>query len=628
MGPSHDRGGLSKESARMLTSDDALRRVEEAGTAGRLSKASVAAIRRWLNEPPFAAYRDDLLHAIESASWADLDDAFYEVLPFGTGGRRGKMYPVGTNVLNKRTIGESARGLADYVNARLGPDAPKSCVIARDTRHNSPEFSDLCARVLAAAGFKVFVFEDPRSTPLLSFAVRYLKCDAGIMITASHNAPSDNGFKCYAATGGQVVPPDDTGIIACVEAASEVAIPEITIAEGRARGRIITVGPEVDDAYLAAVVSAAVGVERNLSIVYTPMHGVGESSVAAALRRARFAKVNVLESQRAPDGDFPNVPGHVSNPEIPKTLDAAIAEARASSADLVIASDPDADRIGVGIPVSADPKGPWTTLDGNQIGAVLTAFIVEKMSAAGLLRPEHYIVTTLVSSTMARAIAHRYGVRAEDDLLVGFKWIAVRIDEAGPAGFLFAFEESHGYLKGTHVRDKDAAVAALLFADLAADLKKRGKTVNGYLDELYLEYGDFGERLINKVLTGREGAAQIQKLMAAFRNNPPKTLDGLTLTKVDDYQKHESRSLQGGATTALPKPSGDLLIFHAEAPGVRFAVRPSGTEPKMKLYLFARTETQGKTLADLPAIKAETDRRLDQMTADLHAFMDAALATN
>lgn len=610
----------------MATADDASAQLAQAEAGGLVSSAAAANIRRWLTEPPFARYRPKLVDDIAAGRWSTLDDAFYAVLEFGTGGRRGKMYPVGTNVLNERTMAESARGLADYVTGRKGPAAPRSCVIAHDTRHNSPEFARLCARVLASAGFTVYLFDQPRSTPLLSFAVRHLKCDAGIMITASHNPPSDNGFKCYAATGGQVIPPDDSGIIACVRTASDREIPELDFQEGLTRGSIIMSGAEVDAVYIAAVVGESVGDARDLSIVYTPMHGVGETSVAAALAAAGFRRVNILASQRTPDGDFPNVPGHVSNPEIPKTLDASIAEAKATGADLVLASDPDADRIGMAVPVTGDPKGDWTTLDGNQIGTILAAFVIRQTKARGQLRPDHYLITTLVTSQMARALAARDGVGVEDDLLVGFKWIGHRIDERGPAGFLFGFEESHGYMKGSYVRDKDAAVAALLVAELAAEAKARGQTVLTFLDELYREVGHYGERLINKTLEGREGAAQIKTLMAAFRERPPAELGGMALTEVHDFKTHEIRPLNGGGSPSpLPQPSGDLLIFQFAEPGTRVGVRPSGTEPKIKFYLFARTDTAGAS--DLAAVKAETTRRLDRISASIEQYIKDALKT-
>ena len=612
----------------MAAPDDTSTLVEQAAKDGKVSPPALANIKRWLTEPPFRSYRDRLVEDIHAGKWQVLDDAFYAVLEFGTGGRRGKMYPVGTNVLNARTIAESARGLADYVTRAKGADAPRSCAIARDTRHNSPEFAEACARVLVSAGFRVYLFPEYRSTPLLSFAVRHLKCDCGIMITASHNAPADNGFKCYSATGGQVIPPDDSGIIACVKEASDREIPEVDFASAVKDGSIQLVGAEVDDAYTTAVVAQSVGRARDISIVYTPLHGVGETSVVASLLKAGFTKVNVLASQRTPDGDFANVPGHVSNPEIPKTLDLAIAEAKKTGADLVLASDPDADRIGVGLPVTGDPLGEWTTLDGNQIGALLAAFVMKQVKAMGQLRPDHYLVTTLVSTEMVRDLGKREGVPIQDNLLVGFKWIAQRIDEMGPLGFLFGFEESHGYLRGDHVRDKDAAVASLLFAELAATVKDRQQTVLEYLDDLYIDVGHYGERQVNKTLEGREGVAQIQKLMAAFRANPPKEAGGLALTEVRDYKMHEIRAISGGGgTKPLPEPSGDILIFQTEAPGTRFAIRPSGTEPKIKLYLFARSDTDDvNDRAKLAEIKAKTSRRIDAIAFDIEQFIKDALS--
>src|SRR5581483_4293859 len=255
----------------MPTADDLTGLVDQAERAGNLSGTAASAIRRWLTESPYAAYRERLAEDLRAGRWKALDDAFYQVIDFGTGGRRGRMYPVGTNVLNARTIAESARGLADYVTGRKGADAPRSCVIARDTRHNSAEFAALCAEVMAAAGFRVYLFPEPRATPLLSFAVRHLGCDAGIMITASHNPPSDNGFKCYDPTGGQVIPPDDAGIIACVEAASERAIPQVTLQDGLDQGLIVLARSDVDEAYLSAVVGESVSRCRDLAIVYTPL---------------------------------------------------------------------------------------------------------------------------------------------------------------------------------------------------------------------------------------------------------------------------------------------------------------------------------------------------------------------
>ena len=611
----------------MITTEVALSRLAEAESRGERFRISVKQHEAMAHGSPILnRYRGRLFEDIEQGRFKELDDAFYAVLEFGTGGRRGKMYPVGTNVLNDRTMAESARGLADYVTARVGEGSRRSCVIAHDTRHHSADFAKLCARVLAAAGFKVFLVKEPRSTPLLSCAVLHLGCDAGIMITASHNPPSDNGFKCYGRSAGQVVPPDDNGIIECVKAASDRQIPEMPLEQALASGSVVELLDELDSAYLTAVLSESVSHARDLSVVYTPLHGVGESSVGRVLETAGFSQVSILASQRSPDPDFTNVPDHVANPENPRTLEAAIAEARKSGADLVIASDPDADRIGVAVPLTRDPHGDWTTLDGNQIGVLLAAFVMKECQARGKLRSDHYLITTLVSTEMTRALARREGIRTEDDLLVGFKWIGKRVDEAGPHGFLFAFEESHGYLKGTHARDKDAAAGALLFAELAATVKDRNQTVLEYLDDLFIDVGHHGDRLVNKVLEGREGLARINQLMRAFRERPPGRLAGLTLTEVCDYQKHEVRTLdRNAAPRPLPQPSGDLLIFHTERPGTRFAVRPSGTEPKIKFYLFASTDVAGPDhLADA---KRETDRRLSQMTTDLDDYVADVLKT-
>jgi phosphoglucomutase/phosphomannomutase len=609
----------------MATSEDLLGRIQAAERSGQVSAPAAANIRRWLTEAPFADFRVRLAQDIDAGNWKTLDDAFYTVLEFGTGGRRGRMYPVGTNVLNVRTIAESARGLADYVTMKKGPEAPRSVAIARDTRHNSPEFAEICARVLAEAGFEVHLFPEPRSTPLLSFAVRHLHCDCGIMITASHNPPADNGFKCYDEHGNQVVPPDDAGIIACVKAAADREIPLADPDRARRDGRIKLAGEEVDRAYVAAVVSESVSRARDISIVYTPMHGVGATSVAAALKTDGFERVELLASQSTPDGDFPNIPGHVSNPEIPKTLQAAIDRARETGADLVLASDPDADRIGVAVPVTGDPKGEWTTLNGNQIGVLLAAFVMKMTEAMGKLRSDHYIITTLVTSEMTKALAQREGAGVVDNLLVGFKWIGKAMDANGPVSFLFGYEESHGYLKGTHVRDKDAAVAAMLFAELAATVKDRKQTVLEYLDDLYIDVGHYEERLINRTLEGREGATQIKALMKAFREVPPTRIGGLAVTEVRDYKDHVIRR-PDGSEEMLPEPSGDLLIFALDAPGTRFAVRPSGTEPKIKFYLFARTDTEGVTdPSSLGPIKQKTAARLDQMAADIEKYIQNAL---
>lgn len=603
--------------------------LDAAQSNGLVSAEAAANIRRWLGSDAFSAYQPDLVKAINSDSWKSLEDAFYKVLEFGTGGRRGLMASIGTNVLNERTMAESARGLVDFLTAKhAGENRRLSVVVAHDTRHNSPEFTRVCARAIAGAGLDVYLFDSFRSTPLLSYAVRYLGCDAGIMITASHNPPSDNGFKCYNNHGGQVVPPDDSAIIDAVVALADKAIPLADYSACVASGQIKTAPADLDEAYLKAVLGESVSNCRDIKVVYTPMHGVGGGSVGEALKRAGFTSVNLLASQSTPDGNFPNIPGHVANPEIPKTLEAAIAEAKSTGADLVLASDPDADRIGAAVPVTDDPAGAWTTIDGNSIGTLLAAYILDQSQQNGRLTPDHYVVSTLVSTPMVPALYKQAGLKVVNNLLVGFKWIAQAIDATGPDKFLFGFEESHGYLKGTYARDKDATVAALLFAEMTATIKARGQTVLQYLDSLYRKVGHYGQAAFNLTLTGRDGAEQIQKIMATFRTTPPTHVAGLKVLRVDDYNTHVTKLLYPKYLEGpLPEPSGDLLMFEMAQPDVRFAVRPSGTEPKIKFYLFARTDVA--TDADdaaLAAAKSQTAALLKSLEEDLNRIARAIVA--
>lgn len=598
----------------------AVGQLDTARNSGLVSEEASTNILRWLTSDAFSAYQPELVQAIADGSWKTLEDAFYKVLEFGTGGRRGLMANIGTNVLNERTMAESARGLVDFLLAKhAGEGRRLSVVVAHDTRHNSPEFARVCARAIAGAGLDVYLFDSFRSTPLLSFAVRYLHCDAGIMITASHNPPSDNGFKCYNNHGGQVVPPDDSAIIEAVVALADKAIPFADYAAAVASGQIKQAPPELDEAYIQAVLGESVSSCRDLKIVYTPMHGVGGGSVGEALTKAGFTSVNQLASQSIPDGNFPTIPGHVANPEIPKTLESAIAEAKATGADLVLASDPDADRIGAAVPATGDPAGDWVTIDGNSIGVLLAAYVLDQTLENKHLKPDSYLVSTLVSTPMAPALYKLAGLKVVNNLLVGFKWIAKAIDDTGPAGFLFGFEESHGYLKGTYARDKDATVAALLFAEMTATLKARGQTVLEYLDSLFRKVGHYGQSAFNLTLTGRDGAEQIQKIMASFRSTPPVRVAGLNTIRVDDYKTHVTKLLYPKYLEGpLPEPSGDLLMFELAQADVRFAVRPSGTEPKIKFYLFAKTEVASNASdPELAQAKHKTNQLLEALESDL-----------
>ena len=571
--------------------------VNSAVQTGQLTSASGQNLVRWLTEPYYAEYRQKLSKLVNESRFSELNNLFWERIPFGTGGRRGPMSEFGSATINARTIAESAHGLAVYVQRVARPENLRSdsnyvlrAVVARDTRNRSLEFARLTASILAAHGFQVFFFPEPRATPELSFAVRYLKCHTGVMISASHNPPADNGFKAYWSSGGQVLPPHDAGIIACVDACEE--IPQVDFDTAVADGSIVllaegTSTPQVDQAYIDAVSTIQLSSARQIKALYSPLHGVGESSIFRMLRQLGFQSVEIYEPQRIPDGNFPNVPDHLPNPERPQALEPAIEFAKANGHALVMASDPDADRLAVAVRTAS---GDFVCLTGNQLGALITDFVLAKRKAVGTLTPAHYVVETLVTTPMIAEIAKSYGIRAIRDLLVGFKYIAAAIDANGPDRFVFAAEESVGYLAGQYCRDKDASVAALFAMELASEMEQKNQTLLDRLDELYVEHGYFHETQFVQSRPGAQGKEEISRMMLALREKTPGSLGDIHFDTAFDYQRHEVRSLPANTIKApLPEPSGDLLILEGRTEHCRvtLAGRPSGTEPKIKFYLFA-----------------------------------------
>jgi phosphomannomutase len=612
----------------------ALSQLDLAVAAKNITPAAAANIKTWLTEPRYSEYAAQVAEHITAGKWKELDDAFWTIIPFGTGGRRGKMYPIGCNVINDRTIGESAQGLATYVlEQKLRPEA-LSCAIAYDTRHNSRHFAELCASIMVANGFKVYFLDDYRSTPELSFLVRFKKCACGIMVTASHNPPSDNAVKVYWSSGAQVVPPHDKAIVERVMSTTEIKKADFQSAVKE--GKVTLCKQEVDAAFTKAVASQAFPGSRDLKIIYSPLHGVGESAVYPALAADGFNEVEVFGPHRERSGDFPNVPGHVSNPENPAVFDAPIMRAQVTAADLILATDPDCDRMGCAAPLSVrrgsegpaetpDRRSPWATFTGNQLGALLADYVCEQKKKAGGLTKEHYLVTTLVTTQMIRRIGDSYGVTTFDNLHVGFKWIAQQMDAAGPDKFLFGTEESHGFLVGTHVRDKDAAVACMLMAELAAQVKAKGKTLHEKLDSLYWQHGYHGEQLLNVTMTGSAGMARMQTLMQNFRTAPPTSLAGISVSAVRDYANLTITRLISGKPeppARLDAPKGDMVILDLAESGNYIAVRPSGTEPKVKFYMF--TYVPAEQLANLEQTKQSMNERLAKFEADLKAYSERA----
>lgn len=594
----------------MADSSKTMAALEQAVSEKLLTESALKNIRLWLTAPQYAKYVPTIEKLVADGEWKALDDSFWTVIPFGTGGRRGRMFPVGTNAINDVTIGESAQGLATYVLDFLkstGATHRPSCAIAYDTRHRSRDFAELCAGIMVANGFKVWFLDGYRSTPEMSFMVRYKKCDCGIMVTASHNPPSDNAVKVYWSTGGQVLPPHDAAIIQNVMTLREVKTSDF--AQALAAGDVEYCQDEVDKAFIDAVLAVSVDGPRDLNVIYSPLHGVGTSCVLPALAGAGFKNVQLFGPHAEPSGDFPNVPNHVSNPENPAVFDLIIDEAkRQGNIDLILATDPDSDRLGVAAPLTLEPGAEWKTLTGNQIGSLMAEYLLAELKAAGKLTPEHYVVETLVTTPLLKKIADAYGVRTIRDLLVGFKYIGGAIEENDPAKYVLGMEESYGFLVGTHARDKDAAVAAMVFCEMAAKAKAQGKTVHQKLDEIYAKYGKFAEKAFSVAMLGSDGMTKMNALMAGFQNDPPKTLAGLDVVSADDYEHGTTLNVQTGERTPLAGPKGKLVILHLSAEGNYVAVRPSGTEPKVKFYLFASLP---------PGVEGDVFERLDALEAAL-----------
>ncbi|MEI6524551.1 MAG: phospho-sugar mutase [Planctomycetota bacterium] len=598
--------------------DPYLNLLETAKSQGQLTESAVKNISDWLNQPRYAEYREELVAHIERGDWKKLDDAFWTVIPFGTGGRRGRMYPIGSNAINDRTIGESAQGLADYVLSQ--PVSGRlSCAIAYDTRHRSRHFAELCASIMVANGFEVVFLDGYRATPQLSFAVRNFGCSCGIMVTASHNPPSDNAVKVYWSTGGQVLPPHDEKIIDGVMKVQQIR--RVAFDQALAEGKIRFVTQEVDEKFQQVALKSAWKGSRDVKIVYSPLHGVGGFVVPSLLRAAGFTEVHEYGPHSTPDGDFPNVPGHVSNPENSAVFDAIVVYAKSIGADIALATDPDCDRMGCSCPLTLDPASPWATLNGNQLGVLLTDYVISKRKQAGDLPKDAYVIKTLVTSEMIRRVAESKGVRCEGNIHVGFKWIAGLMDACGPEGFLFGTEESHGYLIGTYARDKDGAAACLLMAQLAADLKAAGKTLHQRLDELMIEHGVYIEDLINVQMEGSQGMSDMKKLMEKLRTTPPASIGGLPVLAVRDYGSLVRKTAQG-ASEAIEAPKSNMLMLElgnieGVPSGNAIAVRPSGTEPKIKFYLFGHETISESSQAGLEQAKQTVLDRLVAMKMDV-----------
>ncbi len=569
--------------------------IENAAAAGKLTADSPANLRSWLTRDSVSQYRSRLEQLIRAEEWSKLDEMFWTAIPFGTGGRRGPMGEMGPATINDRTIAESAHGMAVYLRS-AGCPTGGSAVIAHDTRNNSAHFARITACTFAAHGLKVFLFDSHRATPTLSFAVRDLHCNIGVMISASHNPPADNGFKAYWSNGGQVIPPHDKGIVTEVEKAE--VIPTVDFATAVADGRIKIVGADIDKEYVARVVKLSESKSRDLCAIFTPLHGVGETSVYAVIKSAGFTAVDIFEAHRSADGNFPNVPRHAPNPENLEVFDPVIEWIKKHNhpAELILASDPDADRLGVMV---RNSQGDFTSLSGNQVGALITDFLLRKRKASGRFSPQDYVVETLVTTPLTKAVAEFHGARCFSELLVGFKYIAQTMEENGTEHFVFGTEESIGFLAGDFCRDKDASVAALYILELAGELKAEGRTLLDQLDQLYLNCGYFCEGQKSIYCEGPTGKAKIDGLMQTLRDAPPAQFGSVKFVEAADYRTGRKIAIPSGQSAGtIENPRGDLLIYKSDSSQpvrIQIAGRPSGTEPKIKFYFFCQSDiTNGK----------------------------------
>ena len=524
-------------------------------------------VQSWLDGNFDEATKAQII-ALQESDPVALEDAFYRNLEFGTGGLRGIM-GVGTNRMNKYTVGMATQGLANYMKANC--EGPLSVCISFDSRNNSPEFAQIAANVLAANGIHVYIFEKLHPIALMSYSVRAKKATAGIMITASHNPKEYNGYKVFWSDGAQVKSPVDKEI---VDEVAKITDPSMVKFEpGADAAPIEVMGHEMDEAYLNSVMTLmlspeAVAAHKDLKIVYTPINGSGVEIVPEFLAKLGFENIYHVPEQDVVDGNFPTVMS--PNPEEPSALAMAVAVAEREGADLVMATDPDADRIGIAV---RDNEGKMVLLTGNQTGSILTYYILRRWSELGKLDGKQYIVKTIVTTELMRAIAEKYGVKVHN-VLTGFKWIADVIKKnEGEATFVCGGEESYGFNVGEFVRDKDAPISCAFVAECAAWAAEQGKTLYQLLQDIYAEFGYYKESLISVTKKGKAGLEEIAQMMVDYRNNPPKELAGSPVVKVIDYTKPEETGL----------PSSNVLQFYNEAGDV-VTVRPSGTEPKIKFY--------------------------------------------
>ena len=565
----------------------------------------LTAVNEWLT-PIFDKETHNEIKEMMTSSPKNLEESFYKNLEFGTGGMRGIM-GVGTNRINKYTLGKNTQGLSNYMR-KVFPNKDLKVAIAFDCRHNSQTLAKVVADVFSANGIKVYLFSDLRPTPELSFALKYLGCQAGIVLTASHNPPEYNGYKVYWEDGGQLVPPQDAEIINVIEA---LKYDEIKFEANE--DLIEYIDSEIDAAFIKSSIENAsfntsAAAKSDLNIVFTSLHGTSIKSVPDTLAQAGYTNVNLVAEQSEPNGDFPTVKS--PNPEEPEALKMALELADKIQADIVIGTDPDCDRLGVAV---RNNEGKMMLLNGNQTMVLMTGFLLEKWQKAGKITGNQFVGTTIVSTPMMMELASAYDVECKVGL-TGFKWIAKMINDFPELEFIGGGEESFGFMVGDAVRDKDAVASTLLICEIAAIAKANGSSVYQELLNLYVDFGFYKEFLVSITKKGIEGLEEIKQMMVDMRTNPLKEINGERIIMMEDYQTSIATNLLTGEKETMSIPKSDVLIYYTDE-GSKIAARPSGTEPKIKFYVSVNTTLD--SVDDFKEVNAQLDTKIKRILEDL-----------
>jgi phosphoglucomutase len=566
-----------------------------------------AKIDSWLEGNYDEATKSEIRHLLETNP-DELVESFYKDLEFGTGGLRGIM-GIGTNRMNKYTAGMATQGYANYLIQQFGAGA--KVAIAHDCRNNSRFFAETVANVMGANGIKVFLFEDLRPTPILSFAIRHLGCQGGVVCTASHNPKEYNGYKAYWEDGGQLVPPHDKNVIA--EVAKIASVDDVKWSGGEANVQIV--GEDIDAPYIEMLKGLSVFPEviqrqKDLDIVFTSIHGTGITLVPRALKAFGFEHVHIVEEQAVVDGNFPTV--HSPNPEEKDAMNLGLELAKKVDADILLGTDPDADRVGIGV---KDTDGNWVLMNGNQTAVLAFNYVLEARKEKGIAQPNDMVVKTIVTTDMINRFAEAYGVNCYD-VLTGFKYIAELIREKeGKENYIIGGEESYGLMIGDQVRDKDAISAVALLCEMAAYEKDKGRSLYEKLLDLYVKFGCYQEHLISITKKGMNGQKEIAEMMENFRNHPPKVLAGMPVKTLLDYQSQQGLNMSDGSTFPIDLPKSNVLQFLMED-GSKVSARPSGTEPKIKFYFSVNAPLPSAD--QYPAVKEYLDKKIQAIIADMN----------